>query len=229
MYIFFKLGNNYSRGENMKMKRIKPLVIPMIYGVCVIAFLFCMYFAGKLSNNFLFKDKNVTNYVDGEIVSEYDNDIPVVSTSSIIVRPYLDSNVSIYKTFYDYQDEINNQENSIILYEGTYMQNSGVDYTSDNSFDVISILDGTIINVYENEILGTSIDIRHNNDLISVYQSLSDVTVKEGDNVIQGQILAKSGLSNINKELNNHLHFELYYKGTIVNPEEYYNKSVDEL
>ena len=229
MYIFFKLGNNYSRGENMKMKRIKPLVIPMIYGVCVIAFLFCMYFAGKLSNNFLFKDKNVTNYVDGEIVSEYDNDIPVVSTSSIIVRPYLDSNVSIYKTFYDYQDEISNQENSIILYEGTYMQNSGVDYTSDNSFDVISILDGTVINVYENEILGTSIEIRHNNDLISVYQSLSDVTVKEGDNVIQGQILAKSGLSNINRELNNHLHFELYYKGTIVNPEEYYNKSVDEL
>ena len=229
MYIFFKLGNNYSRGENMKMKRIKPLVIPMIYCVCVIAFLFCMYFAGKLSNNFLFKDKNVTNYVDGEIVSEYDNDIPVVSTSSIIVRPYLDSNVSIYKTFYDYQDEISNQENSIILYEGTYMQNSGVDYTSDNSFDVISILDGTVINVYENEILGTSIEIRHNNDLISVYQSLSDVTVKEGDNVIQGQILAKSGLSNINRELNNHLHFELYYKGTIVNPEEYYNKSVDEL
>ena len=213
----------------MKMKRIKPLVIPMIYGVCVIAFLFCMYFAGKLSNNFLFKDKNVTNYVDGEIVSEYDNDIPVVSTSSIIVRPYLDSNVSIYKTFYDYQDEISNQENSIILYEGIYMQNSGVDYTSDNSFDVISILDGTVINVYENEILGTSIEIRHNNDLISVYQSLSDVTVKEGDNVIQGQILAKSGLSNINRELNNHLHFELYYKGTIVNPEEYYNKSVDEL
>ena len=213
----------------MKMKRIKPLVIPMIYGVCVIAFLFCMYFAGKLSNNFLFKDKNVTNYVDGEIVSEYDNDIPVVSTSSIIVRPYLDSNVSIYKTFYDYQDEISNQENSIILYEGTYMQNSGVDYTSDNSFDVISILDGTVINVYENEILGTSIEIRHNNDLISVYQSLSDVTVKEGDNVIQGQILAKSGLSNINRELNNHLHFELYYKGTIVNPEVYYNKSVDEL
>ena len=213
----------------MKMKRIKPLVIPMIYGVCVIAFLFCMYFAGKLSNNFLFKDKNVTNYVDGEIVSEYDNDIPVVSTSSIIVRPYLDSNVSIYKTFYDYQDEISNQENSIILYEGTYMQNSGVDYTSDNSFDVISILDGTVINVYENEILGTSIERRHKNDLISVYQSLSDVTVKEGDNVIQGQILAKSGLSNINRELNNHLHFELYYKGTIVNPEEYYNKSVDEL
>lgn len=201
----------------------------MVYGVCVIAFLFCMYFAGRLSNNLLFKDKENTNYVDGEIVSEYDKDIPVVSTSSKIVRPYLDSKVSIYKTFYDYQDEAANQEESIIFYEDTYMQNSGVDYTSDSSFDVISILDGTVINVYENKILGTSIEVRHSNELISVYQSLSEVTVKEGDNVIQGQILAKSGLSNINKELNNHLHFELYYKGSIVNPEEYYNKSVDEL
>ena len=191
--------------------------------------LFCMYFAGRLSNDLLFKDKKNTNYVDGEIVSEYDNDIPVVSTSSKIVRPYLDSKVSIYKTFYDYQGEADNQEKSIILYEDTYMQNSGVDYTSDSSFDVISILDGTVINVYENKILGTSIEVRHSNELISVYQSLSDVTVKEGDNVIQGQILAKSGLSNINKELSNHLHFELYYKGSIVNPEEYYNKSVDEL
>ena len=217
MYIFFNLGNNYSRGENMKMKRVKPLLVPMIYGVCVIAFLFCMYFAGRLSNNLLFKDKKNTNYVDSEIVSEYDKDIPVVSTSSKIVRPYLDSKVSIYKTFYDYQGEAYNQENS------------GVDYTSDSSFDVISILDGTVINVYENKILGTSIEVRHSNELISVYQSLSEVTVKEGDNVIQGQILAKSGLSNINKELSNHLHFELYYKGSIVNPEEYYNKSVDEL
>ena len=213
----------------MKMKRVKPLLVPMIYVVCVIAFLFCMYFAGRLSNDLLFKDKKNTNYVDGEIVSEYDNDIPVVSTSSKIVRPYLDSKVSIYKTFYDYQGEADNQEKSIILYEDTYMQNSGVDYTSDSSFDVISILDGTVINVYENKILGTSIEVRHSNELISVYQSLSDVTVKEGDNVIQGQILAKSGLSNINKELSNHLHFELYYKGSIVNPEEYYNKSVDEL
>lgn len=213
----------------MRMKRIKPLVVPMIYGVCVVAFLFCMYFAGKISNNLLFKDKENTNYVDGEIISDYDNDVPVVGTNVLIVRPYLDSNVSIYKTFYDYLGEADNQENSIILYEGTYMQNSGVDYTCTNAFDVISILDGTVISVYDNEILGTSIEVRHSNDVISVYQSLSDVIVKEGDNVIQGQILAKSGLSNINKELNNHLHFELYYKGSIVNPEEYYNKPINEL
>ena len=168
-------------------------------------------------------------YVDGEITENKDNDVPVVSTGSSIVRPYLDNSVSIAKTFYDYTGEASEQENSIIYYEGTYMQNSGVDYASDNVFDVISILDGTVISVENNDLLGSTVQIRHSNDLISVYQSLSEVSVKKDDQIIQGQIVAKSGTSNINKELGNHLHFELYYKGKIVNPEEYYNKSIDEL
>lgn len=211
------------------MRKVKPFVVPVVYGICVVAFLFSMYFIGKLSNNTMFKDKENTKYVDGEIVNNENENIPVVSTSPSIVKPYLDSSVAIYKSFYDYQAEASNQENAIILYEGTYMQNSGVDYASENVFDVISVLDGTVIEVSDNEILGKTIEVRHSNDIISVYQSLSEVNVKEGDTVVQGQVLAKSGTSNINKEVNNHLHFELYYKGSIVNPEEYYNKSVDEL
>ena len=154
----------------MNVRRVKPYVIPAIYGVCVIA-----------------------------------------------------------KTFYNYEGEAQDQENAILFYENTYIQNSGVDYASSNQFDVISILDGTVISVEDNDILGTTVEVRHSNDLISIYQSLSDVAVKKDDQIIQGQIIAKSGVSNINKDLGNHLHFELYYKGKIVNPEEYYNKSVDEL
>jgi stage II sporulation protein Q len=61
-----------------------------------------------------------------------------------------------------------------------------------------------------------------------VYQGLSNVSVKENDEVKQGQTIAKSGTSNINKDLGNHLHFELYMKMVAVNPEEYYNKSINE-
>lgn len=229
MYIFFDLGNNYIRGDNMSSRRIKLFLMPIVYGVCIIAFLFSMYFIQKLSNNVLFSDDNELEYVDGEITEDLSSDMPVVSTSVKIVRPYLDNTVSIAKTFYDYEGEVNQQENSIIFYEDTYMQNSGVDYTSSNIFDVVSILDGTVISVDENDIMGTTVEVRHSNDLISVYQSLSDVIVKKDDQIIQGQIIAKSGFSNINKDLENHLHFELYHKGEIVNPEEYYNKSIDEL
>lgn len=230
MYIFLKLGNNYTRGENMRSTRIKPVLMPVVYGGCVLAFLFSMYFAQRFANNLMFSNNEDLEYVDGEIMeNNSNNDIPVVSTVVTIVRPYLDSSVSIGKTFYDYEGSAEEQEKSIIYYEDTYMQNSGVDYTSKNVFDVVSILDGTVISVEENDILGTTVEVRHTNNLISVYQGLSDVIVEENMQIIQGQIIAKSGTSNINKDLGNHLHFELYYNGKIVNPEEYYNRSIDEL
>lgn len=228
-YIFYYLGNNYIRGENMKIRKVGSVMIPVVYGVCVICFLVSMFFVGKFANRLLKGNTDNLRYVDSEITDNDNNNLPVVSTSVKIVRPYLDNSVVIAKTYYDYEADAKEQENSILFYEDTYMQNSGVDYSSDNNFDVISILDGTVISVLENDILGTTVEVRHSNDLISIYQSLSDVVVKKDDHVIQGQIIAKSGLSNINKELGNHLHFELYYKGKIVNPEEYYNKSVDEL
>ena len=213
----------------MNEKRLKSVFVPIIYGGCVIVFLISMYFIQLFANHVLFSKKDNAIYVDNEITDNSHSDIPVISTTTKIVRPYLDSSVTIAKTFYDYKSEEENQEKSILFYEGTYMQNSGVDYASDNLFDVISILDGTVISVDEDTILGTTVEIRHSNDLISVYQSLSDVIVKKDDKVIQGQIIAKSGTSNINKDLGNHLHFELYHQGKIVNPEEYYNKSLEEL
>ena len=228
MYIFLKLGNNYTRGDNMKGRRIKNTFLPVVYGGCVIVFLFGMYFLQRFANNMMFSDNSDLDYVDGEIVDN-ENEIPVVSTPATIVRPYLDSSVSIGKGFYDYEGEETEQENSIIYYENTYMQNSGVDYVSKNVFDVIAILDGTVISVSENDILGTTVEIRHSNNLISLYQGLSDVLVEENMVLVQGQIIAKSGTSNINKELGNHLHFELYHNGKIVNPEKYYNRSIDEL
>lgn len=210
-------------------RRKKDVIIPVIYGICVLTLVVSMYFAGVIANKYLFNKSGDLQYVDGEITENLDRDVPVVSTPSIIVRPYLNNDVKLAKSFYDYKADSESQENSIILFENTYMQNSGVDYTNLEVFDVISILDGIVISVKEDNILGTTIQVRHSNDLISVYQSLSEVIVTEGDEVLQGQIVAKSGTSNINKELGNHLHFELYYKGTIVNPEEYYNKDINEL
>ena len=214
----------------MKGRKLKPFVMPAVYGICVVVFLFSMYFALKFTNSIMFSDDKELEYVDGEIMEDNSNiDVPVVSTPTVINRPYLDSSVSISKTFYNYEGTSEEQDKSIIYYEDTYMQNSGVDYTSENVFDIVSVLDGTVISVEDNNILGTTIEIRHSNNLISVYQGLSDVIVEENMIVIQGQVIAKSGTSNINKDLGNHLHFELYHNGKIVNPEEYYNKNVDEL
>ena len=45
----------------------------------------------------------------------------------------------------------------------------------------------------------------------------------------RGQTIAKSGTSNISTDLGNHLYFELIIDGVCVNPENYYDKLVNEL
>lgn len=215
----------------MTKRKLKPFVVPALYGLTAVAFVFSLYMIQLIIGKASFTpsmEEEKSNYVDNEIISP-NNQIPVVSNETQIIRPYTASDVSIAKNYYDYEAEAKEQENAIIYYENTYMQNSGIDYKSDNVFDVISILDGTVISVKDDDILGSVVEVKHTNDIISVYQSLSEVSVKENDTVLAGQKLGKSGESNINKDIGNHLHFELYYKGQIVNPELYYDKNVEDL
>lgn len=169
--------------------------------------------------------------VDHEYVGDLiiDSPMPVVSSTSTIIRPYLNPEVKILKNYYDHQDEESEQVNSLLYYESTYMPNYAVAYGGIENFEVISILDGTVISIKEDSVLGSIIEIQHENNLISVYQSVSNITVKENQVVHQGEVIASSGISNLNKDLNKHLLFELLHNGQIVDPEEYYNKDIKNL
>ena len=90
-------------------------------------------------------------------------------------------------------------------------------------------MDGKVTSVKEDETLGNVVVIEHDNGIKATYESIKDITVKEGDIVSQGKIIGKSSTSNISKELNNHLYFELSIKDTTVNPEKYFDKSINEI
>ena len=97
---------------------------------------------------------NESNNMKYTIDSVFEDKVePVNKTSSnTIVKPYLSENVKVGRTFYDYKAEAKKQENSLIVYENTYMQNNGVDYSNDEEFDVVSILDGEVISIEDNAI-----------------------------------------------------------------------------
>ena len=166
------------------------------------------------------------DYVTDTILNEEE---PVANTKNIIMRPYNNSEVKILKDFYERNDTEENQENSLIFYDSTYMPNSSIAYGGIDSFDVVSILDGTVIKVSEDDLLGNIVEIEHTNKIISVYQSVSEVAVKENQVVKQGEVIAKSGESNLNLSLKKHLLFELIVNSNIVNPEEYFNKNVENI
>lgn len=156
-------------------------------------------------------------------------DIPVVNTKTTIIRPYTDSDVKIVKNYYNYQGTEDEQKESIIYYEDTYMPSSGVSYGKDEEFDVVAILDGKVTKVSNDDILGNIVTIEHENGIVSTYESIKDITIKEGDTVKQGDKLATSSTANITSDLKNHLYFELSVKEQIVNPEDYFDKSIDEI
>lgn len=210
----------------MKKKlRLKRFVIPTVY-VLLVSLLVFSTFMTFANNNETKEQLEDINYVSDII---WTNEIPVVSTEKVVVKPFTEEKVVIAKYYYDYSDNADSQQNSIIFYENSYIQNSGVDYIHEKVFDVIAVYDGTVIKVEDNEITGKTIEIKHDNNVISVYQGLSEVNIKQGDTVSQSTVLGKSGISKINVELGNHLHFEIYANGQVLNPEKCYGKKINEI
>lgn len=206
----------------MKKKlRLKPFVVPMMFGFIALAIL-----AGLFISVDMVEDKQFYTYVNNSILDEY---IPVINTEDKILKPYTSDKVVKTTGYYKMDGNEEEQSSSIILHDNTYLQNTGINYSSDEEFDIVSILDGEVIEVKDNELLGKSVTIKHDKNVISVYQSLKDVTVKQGDKVLKGQVIAKSGSCNLIKEKENNLHFELYVSGTIVDPEEYFDKDINNI
>ena len=208
----------------MKRKlRLKPYVLPSIYLILVVSLFMAITANYSSTPN---KEIDDMTYVSDTI---FDNTTPVVSNEETKVeKPFNNDKVKINKSFYDYKMDKEKQKTSIIYYEDTYLQNTGTSYIEEAVFDVTAILNGTVIKVDENELLGKTIEIRHDNNLIGIYQSVNEVNVKEGDYVTKGQVIAKSGTSKIYSNKHN-LHFELIHSGKLVNPEEYYDKLVKDL
>lgn len=212
----------------MKKTRLKKPVIYGIYTTAIFLLLVTLYYVdfsnSKLKTNPKDEDYKYVSRLFGEDIT------PVVNNDETIIRPYLDSNVKILQNFYNYKGTEKDQENSIINYEQTYIQNNGVIYGGiEDGFDVISVLDGTVTSIKEDNLLGNIIEIKNTDDITTIYQGLTDITVKENDKINQGTIIGKSGESNMNKDDGKHVTFELKVKGTYVNPEEYYDKNLGEI
>ena len=85
---------------------------------------------------------------------------------------------------------------------------------------VKTTLDGTVILASWTSETGYTITVQHDNEIVSVYKHNSVLLKKAGERVKAGEAIAIVGDSG---ELTSgpHLHFELWYKGTPVDPQEY--------
>ena len=97
-----------------------------------------------------------------------------------------------------------------------------VDITAPANSVVMSVLDGTVIFAGWNEDYGYTIQIQHQNDIVSIYKHNMKLLKTTGDKVKAGTPIALVGNTG-NLSTGEHLHFELWYKGEAVDATKYIN------
>ena len=211
----------------MKQKyKLKGWVVTSVYVLSIFAIGISLFLFGKVLKSSFYNNDSLS-YVYRGIVEEA---IPVINyDADKIVKPYQVENVEILKSFYDKDADSESQEKSLIYYQNTYLPNTGILYALYSSFDVVSVLDGTVASIVADEIMGNIVTIKHSNNLTTVYQCLNEVKVLVGDLLKQGDIIGNSGINKIESSSENMLLFEVILNGEYINPETFYNMNPNEL
>jgi murein DD-endopeptidase MepM/ murein hydrolase activator NlpD len=96
----------------------------------------------------------------------------------------------------------------------------GTDIVSKENELIKATLDGTIVFAGFTTDDGYVVQIQHGNNLTSAYKHLSNITKKIGDFVKAGEPIGVVGNTGENSK-GPHLHFELWYNGFAINPQDY--------
>lgn len=99
-------------------------------------------------------------------------------------------------------------------------QHYGVDIVAKENEAIKCTLDGTVIFSGWTTETGYTLQVQHSNNLVSMYKHCSTLLKKTGQYVKAGEPVAIIGNSG-EQSTGPHLHFELWYNGTPIDPQEY--------
>lgn len=195
-----------------------------------------------LRNNeqYMYNLKRILNDEDIENDEVYSmEDVPVVGSNAAETK-YLKSKYdSIFRLQFEMESQFNifrggNHDNKdidmlsffpplkgvITNYYSSHQKHYGIDVVARNDAVIMAVSDGTVIYSDWSVGVGYVIVIQHDNNIISVYKHNAALLKKEGDIVRAGDAISIIGGSG-NLSSGPHLHFELWYNGIALNPEEY--------
>ena len=104
-----------------------------------------------------------------------------------------------------------------------WQTHAGIDIASPTGTKILAVTDGTVADVYEDDLMGVTVAIDHGNGLRSIYSNLAGTpVVRAGDNVTMGAAIGAVGdtaLGEIGEVA--HVHLEMTLNGDVQNPEDY--------
>ena len=101
----------------------------------------------------------------------------------------------------------------------------GIDIAAEAGTQVTAAADGQVYTVYNDDTMGTTVVIRHEEGYVTVYASLAEeTTVSAGDQVTLGQAIGTVGSTALlENALGDHLHFAVLCNDKQVDPAEFLN------
>lgn len=102
---------------------------------------------------------------------------------------------------------------------------NGIDLAAEENAPVMAAADGEVYTVYQDDAMGHTVVIRHNDGYTTCYSSLSEaVSVKPGDKVVMGDTIGYAADSAIvESTLGSHVHFSVTHYDEPMDPEEFLN------
>lgn len=169
---------------------------------------------------------------NANIDQNYEDALPVLKNSETIKMPVAnEADVKVVGSFFDFNSTEEEQQEALVFYDNTYRQNKGIDLAmeSGETFDVAAALSGTVVKAEKDALFGNVIHIEHENDVVTVYESLESLKVEVGQSIKQGDVIGQAGRNLYNQNAAIHVHFEIRQDGTAVNPIDYFNQPITSL
>ena len=101
---------------------------------------------------------------------------------------------------------------------------NGMDFAGAEGTPVLAAADGTVYTIYDDETLGTTVVIRHQDGYVTTYSSLSkDISVSVGQDVTLGSPIGYVGTTAlVESAMGDHVHFSVSCDGKPVDPEDFF-------
>lgn len=166
---------------------------------------------------------------NGDETSLDDGVVPVQGHQEDMIRPVADDeNVQVVLNYYDDSSSEEANMAAMVEHNNTFYPSRGISFSKEageESFDVLAALSGKVVRADKAPLVGNFVEIQHEDGLMTVYQSMENLYVKEGDEVEQGHVLGQAGRNELHKDLGIHLHFEVHEDGEPVNPNKHLSQA----
>ena len=102
---------------------------------------------------------------------------------------------------------------------------NGMDFAAEAGTEVLAAADGMVYTIYNDESMGTTVVIRHEDGYVTTYSSLTaDISVQVGQEVELGTPIGYVGTTAlVETVLGDHVHFSVSQNGNPIDPEEFFN------